>query len=96
MPSESHIYVPAPGPPKTRARIIGHSRHGDRESARPTPFGDALVDHYLHAGAWEQHEYDRRVTDWELTHYFERAWGRVRPEPPEASAPALVAARAGA
>jgi glutamine synthetase len=36
-------------------------------------FGDPVVDHYLHAGNWEQAEYDRRVTDWELIRYFERA-----------------------
>ena len=36
-------------------------------------FGDPVVDHYLHAGTWEQAEYDRRVTDWELIRYFERA-----------------------
>ena len=35
--------------------------------------GDDVVEHYLHAGRWEQQEYDRRVTDWELTRYFERA-----------------------
>ncbi len=36
-------------------------------------FGDPVVDHYLHAGNWEQAEYDRRITDWELIRYFERA-----------------------
>jgi glutamine synthetase len=36
-------------------------------------FGDAVVDHYLHTGAWEQFEYDRRVTDWELKRGFERS-----------------------
>ena len=36
-------------------------------------FGDAVVDHYLHAAEWEQAEYDRRVTDWELRRGFERA-----------------------
>ncbi len=35
--------------------------------------GDAVIDHYLHAGRWEQAEYDRRVTDWERTRFFERA-----------------------
>ncbi len=35
--------------------------------------GDAVVDHYLHAGRWEQAEYDRRVTDWERIRFFERA-----------------------
>ncbi len=36
-------------------------------------FGDPVVDHYLHAGEWEQAEYDRRITDWEVIRYFERA-----------------------
>jgi len=35
--------------------------------------GDAVIEHYLHTGRWEQHEYDRRVTDWELIRNFERA-----------------------
>jgi glutamine synthetase len=34
--------------------------------------GDAVVDHYLHTAEWEQFEYDRRITDWELTRGFER------------------------
>ncbi|MDJ0992716.1 MAG: glutamine synthetase family protein [Dinoroseobacter sp.] len=36
-------------------------------------FGDDVVDHYVHAGEWEQSEYDRRVTDWEVARGFERA-----------------------
>ena len=35
-------------------------------------FSDAVVDHYVHTGRWEQAEYDRRVTDWELMRGFER------------------------
>ena len=35
-------------------------------------FGDAVIEHYLHAGRWEQQEYDRRVTDWEVIRQFER------------------------
>jgi glutamine synthetase len=35
-------------------------------------FGDGVVDHYVHTAEWEQFEYDRRVTDWELTRGFER------------------------
>jgi glutamine synthetase len=34
--------------------------------------GDAVVDHYVHTAQWEQYEYDRRVTDWELMRGFER------------------------
>ncbi|MNR58298.1 hypothetical protein D3C85_1792660 [compost metagenome] len=35
-------------------------------------FGDEVVAHYLHTANWEQLEYDRRVTDWELRRGFER------------------------
>ncbi|MGH6946312.1 MAG: glutamine synthetase family protein [Kiloniellales bacterium] len=35
-------------------------------------FGDEVIDHYVHAGEWEQSEYDRRITDWELIRLFER------------------------
>jgi glutamine synthetase len=34
--------------------------------------GDAVVEHYVHAAEWEQFEYDRRITDWELQRGFER------------------------
>ena len=36
-------------------------------------FGDAVIDHYLVTARWEQLEYDRRVTDWELQRGFERS-----------------------
>ncbi len=35
--------------------------------------GDDVVDHYVHTGRWEQFEYDRRITDWEIKRGFERA-----------------------
>ncbi|MGB6119629.1 MAG: glutamine synthetase family protein [Mesorhizobium sp.] len=34
--------------------------------------GEDVVDHYLHTARWEQMEYDRRITDWELHRGFER------------------------
>jgi glutamine synthetase len=34
--------------------------------------GENVVGHYLHTAKWEQMEYDRRVTDWELMRGFER------------------------
>ncbi len=34
--------------------------------------GDDVVDHYSHTADWEQFEYDRRVTDWELLRGFEQ------------------------
>jgi glutamine synthetase len=38
-----------------------------------TAFGDDVIDHYVRAAEWEQEEYDRRVTDWEVARGFERA-----------------------
>jgi len=35
-------------------------------------FGDEVIEHYAHTAGWEQMEYDRRVTDWELRRGFER------------------------
>ncbi len=35
-------------------------------------FGEDVVEHYVHTARWEQFEYDRRVTDWELHRGFER------------------------
>jgi len=35
-------------------------------------FGSDVIDHYVHTAEWEQFEYDRRVTDWELKRGFER------------------------
>jgi glutamine synthetase len=45
----------------------------DRSQPLRAAFGDAVVEHYLHCGRWEQFEYDRRVTDHELIRGFERA-----------------------
>ena len=36
-------------------------------------FGDDVIDHYVHNAEWEQFEYDRRITDWELKRGFERS-----------------------
>jgi glutamine synthetase len=35
-------------------------------------FGDGVVEHYARAGEWEQEEFDRVVTDYELARGFER------------------------
>jgi glutamine synthetase len=44
----------------------------DKSKVLRKALGDAVVEHYLHTGRWEQKEYDRRVTDWELIRTFER------------------------
>ncbi|MFN0265215.1 glutamine synthetase family protein [Tepidamorphus sp. 3E244] len=35
--------------------------------------GDAVVDHYVRCASWEQEEFDRAVTDWEIARGFEKA-----------------------
>ncbi|MEL6677955.1 MAG: glutamine synthetase family protein [Pseudomonadota bacterium] len=35
--------------------------------------GDAVIDHYTRCAEWEQEEFDRAVTDWEIARGFERA-----------------------
>ncbi|MFN3548070.1 MAG: glutamine synthetase family protein [Mesorhizobium sp.] len=35
-------------------------------------FGEDVIEHYVHTARWEQFEYDRRITDWELHRGFER------------------------
>ena len=56
--------------PKTLREAIEHL---DRSTMLRSAFGDAAVDHYVHTARWEQGEYDRRITDWELKRGFERA-----------------------
>ena len=43
-----------------------------RASAPGFAFPDEVIDHYVRAGEWEQEEYDRRVTDWEINRGYER------------------------
>ncbi len=44
----------------------------DKSKMLRAAFGDDVVDHYVHTARWEQLEYDRRITDWELMRGFER------------------------
>ncbi len=44
----------------------------DRSRMLRAAMGDAVIDHYVHTAKWEQLEYDRRITDWELMRGFER------------------------
>jgi glutamine synthetase len=55
--------------PKTLRAATGELRKSKMLRAA---LGDAVVDHYVHAAEWEQFEYDRRITDWELRRGFER------------------------
>jgi glutamine synthetase len=61
-----------------RAREVPKTLRAATEALRRSKmlrsaFGEDVVDHYVHAARWEQAEYDRRVTDWEVARGFERA-----------------------
>jgi glutamine synthetase len=45
----------------------------DRSDWLRATFGDAVVEHYVHAARWEIAEADRVVTDWDLRRGLERA-----------------------
>ncbi len=49
------------------------TRSLDESAMLRAAFGDEVIDHYVHAARYEQFEYDRRVTDWEVARGFERA-----------------------
>ena len=40
-------------------------------SAARSLFGDAFVEHYAATREWEEREFRRHITDWELARYFE-------------------------
>ncbi len=44
----------------------------DNSAMLRTAMGNQAIDHYVHTARWEQFEYDRRVTDWELQRGFEK------------------------
>jgi glutamine synthetase len=56
--------------PKTLREAIEHL---EGSAMLRGALGSEVVDHYVHTAKWEQFEYDRRVTDWELKRGFERA-----------------------
>jgi glutamine synthetase len=45
-------------------------RLGDSKAAR-TLFGDDFVEHYAATRQWEEREFRKAITDWELARYFE-------------------------
>lgn len=55
-----------PGTLRAATRLL------DESKMLRSAFGDDVIDHYVHAAKWEQSEYDRVVTDWEVARGFER------------------------
>ncbi len=71
-PAEGNAYL-AEGLPEIPRTLRKATAALDGSAVLRAAFGDAVIDHYVRAAEWEQSEHDRRVTDWELARYFERA-----------------------
>ena len=59
---------PALALPATLFEAAGRLRNS--EAARSL-FGDAFVEHYAQSREWEEREFRKAITDWELARYFE-------------------------
>ena len=60
-----------------KAADIPQTLRAATETLRSSKFlreamGDDVIDHYTRAAEWEQEEFDRAVTDWEIARGFER------------------------
>lgn len=71
-PTKGDVYEDA------KARDIPQTLRAATESLRNSKFlraamGDDVIDHYTRCAEWEQEEFDRTVTDWEIARGFERA-----------------------
>ena len=71
-PSSGDLYADA-GAPEI-PRTLGAATESLRQSAMlRAAMGDDVVDHYTRCAEWEQEEFDRAVTDWEIARGFERS-----------------------
>jgi glutamine synthetase len=66
---DAYAVARLPDVPKTLREAAG--RLAESRLLRQA-LGDDVVEHYVHTAKWEQLEYDRRITDWELMRGFER------------------------
>jgi glutamine synthetase len=71
-PTTGDVYADA------KAADIPQTLRASTELLRNSAFlrealGEDVVDHYTRAAEWEQEEFDRTVTDWEIARGFERA-----------------------
>jgi glutamine synthetase len=71
-PTKGDVYEDA------KAQDIPQTLRASTEKLRNSAFlrdamGDDVVDHYTRCAEWEQEEFDRVVTDWEIARGFERA-----------------------
>jgi glutamine synthetase len=71
-PIEGNAYEKSFPASRALPRSLGEAAEKLRASAPARSlFGDAFVDHYAATREWEEREFRRAITDWELARYFE-------------------------
>jgi glutamine synthetase len=63
QPQPQHLALPA--------SLWDAAQNLKASSAARNLFGDAFVDHYAASREWEEREYRKHISDWELERYFE-------------------------
>ena len=71
-PVEGNAYAVTPAPELDLPRTLWEAAQRLKSSAAArTLFGDAFIDHFAATREWEEREFRKHVTDWELARYFE-------------------------
>ncbi|MBI1239193.1 MAG: glutamine synthetase [Alphaproteobacteria bacterium] len=71
-PIEGNAYAVPPAPEFGLPRTLYEAAERlERSGAARALFGDAFVDHYAATRKWEEREYRKAITDWQLARYFE-------------------------
>lgn len=72
MPMTGNAYTQDVGPELQLPRSLGEAAERlHRSTAARQIFGDDFVEHFAATRDWEEREFRRHVTDWELSRYFE-------------------------
>ena len=53
------------------ATLIEAAGRLEKSKAARALFGDPFVDHYVQSREWEEREFRKAITDWEMARYFE-------------------------
>jgi glutamine synthetase len=71
-PIEGSAYARSCPPQRQLPRTLWEAAQRLKESgAARALFGDAFVEHYAATREWEEREFRKAITDWELARYFE-------------------------
>jgi glutamine synthetase len=71
-PVSGNAYAVTHAPERALPRTLTEAANRlEASKAARALFGDTFVEHYAMTRRWEEHEFRRAITDWELARYFE-------------------------